>query len=109
MSTALYQKYIIGDDGPHSDLNRKVWAGTPWIIDVFTGSCGEERDRDIIWWLQENMGTQAWPFGDEPRPGRWYRGGATVFGWTWYGFATEADMKAFEAAWPTPTATERET
>lgn len=103
MSTALYQKYILGDDGLHSDLSRQVWKGNPWMISVYTGpGHPDPRDRDMLLWCHEQFGDETQPFGDEPIYRRWRRGGATVHGWTWYGFATEADMKAFEEAWPTP-------
>lgn len=105
MSTCLYRDYILADDGPHGDLNRQVWAGTPWVVDVFTGRISppdNERDYAIRHWLHDKMGEPSRPFGDEPKYGRWWRGGATVHGWTWFGFATEADMQTFLAAWPNP-------
>jgi hypothetical protein len=34
--------------------------------------------------------------------GRWRRGSVTIYGWTWFGFASEADMQLFQATWPTP-------
>jgi hypothetical protein len=104
MSTRLYEQYVMGDTSEHGDLNRRVWAGTPWIIDAYTGrdSLGDNRANDMLWWLTEEMGEQAWPFGPNPRPGRWYRGSATINGWTWFGFATEADMQTFLARWPAP-------
>lgn len=105
MSTPLYRDNILANNPDPADLQRKVWDGTPWIVDVYTGreSLGE-RDRDfaIRQWLHDNFGDQSWPFGKEPRTGRWFRGGATIHGWTWFGFATEADMQAFLAAWPNP-------
>lgn len=109
MSTRLYEQYILADDGPHGDLTRKCWQGTPWVVDVFTGRCSEDRDCAIRQWLHDTMGDQAWPYGDEPRTGRWFRGGATVNGWTWFGFATEEDMNAFLAAWPNPPDTAADT
>lgn len=50
----------------------------------------------------DTMGEQSWPFGQVAIYRRWFRGGATIHGWTWFGFATEADMQAFLAAWPNP-------
>ena len=104
MSTPLYRDYILANNPDPADLQRKVWDGTPWIVDVYTGgSANVDRDRSIILWCADHFGEEAWPFSDEPRAGRWKRGGATVFGWTWYGFDTEEAMNEFRAAWPDPT------
>ena len=104
MTTPLYRDYILANNPDPTDLQRKVWDGTPWIVDVYTGgSANVDRDRSIILWCADHFGEEAWPFTDEPRAGRWKRGGATVFGWTWYGFDTEEAMNEFRAAWPDPT------
>lgn len=100
--TRLYEQYILGDTSEHGDLSRRVWAGTPWIIDAYTGRVSDDRTYEMLHWLADEMGEQAWPLGPSPRPGRWWRGSATVNGWTWFGFASEADMQAFQDAWPNP-------
>lgn len=111
MSTRLYEEFILGGTSDRGDLQRKVWAATPWIVDAYTGreSLGErERDYAIRQWLSDNLGPESWPFGKEPRDGRWFRGGATIDGWTWIGFASEADMQTFLAAWPQPNGSTKE-
>lgn len=81
-----------------SALMRKCWSVTPWVLDVFTGD--DARERQMIAWCYERYGRQASPIhGFE---GTWQRGNATIHGWTWVGFATETQMREFEAAWPSP-------
>lgn len=106
MSSRLHREYVLADDGPHGELSRKVWAGNPWIIDMYVGNGHpDSRERDMILWCRDKFGDETQPFGDEPIYRRWRRGGATVYGWGWFGFETEADMKAFEEAWPPPSPT----
>ena len=104
MSTELYQRMI--EQSPTcaggAELAHRVWDGTPWMVNIYTGSHPDPRDRDILEWCYEEFGEQANPFGPEPQPGRWRRGSATIHGWTWYGFASQEDMEKFVAAWPTP-------
>lgn len=104
MSTPLHQRMLTFDYGPEPErveLMRKVWAGHPWIVDTYTGGYSNDRDREheILTWCYENFGEQASPIHD--KPGAWYRGSATVNGWTWMGFTTEADMLKFAAHWQT--------
>lgn len=94
----LYLRYVLPDDS-HDGINRKVYAGTPWITNAFTGSPGDARSYAMITWCRDRFGEEAFPFGREPRAGRWHRGGATVYGWTWFGFSTAEEMAEFEAAW----------
>jgi hypothetical protein len=98
----LYREYVLKDGGPVGGLQRKVWAGNTWITDMYVGNDPNARERDMILWCKDQFGDESSPFGDEPIYRRWRRGNATVFGWGWFGFATEADMKAFEEAWPAP-------
>lgn len=106
MATELYRKTMewadrkLDADGV--DLQHKVWDATPWMVDVYTGRIGEERDRDMRLWCEDAFGDEAWPI--HGRPGAWHRGGATVDGWTWFGFETEVMMERFLAAWPEPVA-----
>ena len=96
----IYQRMGEHLEGERLSQMLEFWKGTPWIADVFTGSSGEDRSMEMRHWLHENFGPQAWPFGKNPRGGRWLLGGATIFGWTWIGFASEADMNAFFVAYP---------
>ena len=102
MPTALFDRTMAfdHDDAQRAALMHKVWEPTPWMVDVYTGRCGEAREYDMLRWCYDQLGDQSSPIHD--RTGRWHRGGATINGWTWFGFATEADMNLFLAAWPTP-------
>jgi hypothetical protein len=102
MATELYRKAM---DWAASKLDadgmvqqRKTWEVTPWMVDVYTGWIGEERDREMRRWCGKAFGEEARPI--HGRPGAWQRGGATVNGWTWFGFASEEMMERFLAAWP---------
>lgn len=97
----LYQRHI----APKDDyLMHQVWDGTPWMIDAYTGSCADDRFQEIREWCTAEFGPEAWPI--HGKPGRWYSGGATVFGWTWMGFETEEMMRRFIERWPAPARTE---
>ncbi len=102
MATDLYHRMLAFNygDPERADLMKKVWQGTPWMVDSYTGRTGDERERDMLHWCHETFGKQAWPLhGGE---GTWQRGGATIHGWTWFGFSTEAYMRRFVEKWPTP-------
>ena len=77
---------------------EKVWSVTPWMLDVYTGNIDSERYRTIVMWCRDTFGDEAWPI--HGRPGEWQTGTATVFGWTWIGFDSEAKMQRFVEAWP---------
>lgn len=101
--TELYQRAILAATGRHSDLMRRVWEPTPWMVDAFTGGHARdpERHRAIREWCYERYGTEsATTIG---RTGLWQGAGATIDGRTWMGFATEAQLTAFLEAWPEPT------
>jgi len=100
--TDLYRRVVLFDygDGDRGQLQRKVWAPTPWMTDVYVGRWEDGRERQILEWCYETFGSESSPIHE--RIGRWHRGGATINGWTWFGFASEEDMQAFVAAWPTP-------
>ncbi len=102
MATALYQRVIAFDygDAERSQIMQEVWLPTPWMIEVYTGRSGEVRQYDIVRWCRETLGPESSPI--HKIIGTWHRGGATVNGWTWFGFATEADMQRFQEAWPAP-------
>lgn len=85
-----------------AELHVKVWGETPYMIDVFTGGTREEyltMQWEINDWCLENLGKSHYSIHD--RVGVWQRGGATVDGWTWYGFKTEEMMNKFKAKWQT--------
>lgn len=102
--TELYREMLAFNygDGERNEMMRNHWTGTPWMINIFTGSHPDGRDREMMEWCAERFGPEAWPYSTNPRAGRWKRGGATVFGWGWYGFDAEQAMKEFEAAFPNP-------
>jgi len=102
VGTDLYQRTIAFDYGDidRGDLMREVWTPTPWMVDAYVGSDPYKRERDMIAWCFEHLGEECSPI--HGRVGRWHRGNAIIHGWAWFGFADEADMVAFLAAWPTP-------
>lgn len=103
MATPLFDRVMAFDHGDVelNDLVRKVWEPTPWMINVFTGRDADEpREREMLIWCFRELGEESSPI--HSRHGTWHRGNATVLGWTWYGFATEAAMQRFLARWPTP-------
>lgn len=107
VGTDLYRRILTFDflDEDRLALMRKVWSPTPWVVDAFVGSPmpGHEhfqRYSEIRQWLAENLGEESWPI--HGHDGRYHFGGSTVNGWTWIGFADEADMRRFVEAWPTP-------
>lgn len=100
--TALFGRTLAFDHGDQerNDLMRKVWSVTPWMVDAYTGSIAEERVRAMLCWCHEAFGDQASPIHD--KAGRWQCGGATIYGWTWFGFSTREELEQFIARWPTP-------
>lgn len=83
-------------------LSHKVWDPTPYVLDVYMGKdnyCGEGKDEyNIREYCKKNFGKQSWPIHN--KPANWYRGGATVYGWTWLGFKTKEMMDKFILDWP---------
>jgi len=104
MATELYQRTMAFDygDTERNAIMHKVWDGFPWMVNAYTGGYSKHRDRehDILTWCHENIGEQASPIHD--RHGRWYRGSATVDGWTFMGFVSKEEMEKFIARWPAP-------
>jgi hypothetical protein len=102
MATALYDRMVAFnyEDDERAALMRKVWDPTPWMVDAYTGNYVDGREREMLLWCFDTFGDQASPIHE--KPGTWLRGSATVDGWTWFGFATEADMDRFVARWPAP-------
>lgn len=104
MATDLYHRTMDFDygDGGRCELMQRVWRDTPWMVDTYTGGYSRNREREhaMLMWCYDAFGEQASPI--HGKPGHWQRGSATVDGWTWYGFSTEAEMNAFTERWPTP-------
>lgn len=102
MATDLYHRVLTFDHGDEerNELVKRVWSGTPWMVDAYTDSINSERDRAIVEWCREQFGPEAWPI--HGHPGSWHRGSATIHGWTWIGFDSEDNLRQFEAAWPAP-------
>lgn len=75
----------------------EAWEPTPWMIDAFEGRGGERRFRDVREWCFETFGDESWP--GAVRPGTWFSGSASINGWAWFGFATEAMMNQFIERW----------
>jgi len=100
--TDLYRRMCAFNygDAERAAVMREVWDPTPWMVEIYTGQCGDERDREMQRWCHDEFGGQSWPL--HGRPARWLRGSATVHGWTWYGFADQAGMGRFVAHWPAP-------
>lgn len=98
----LYRRVLAFDygDDERADLMREVWSQTPWMVDAYSGPTADGRDFDMRAWCRARFGAEALPL--HGRPGQWQRGGATIHGWTWFGFATEAQMREFVEAWPDP-------
>lgn len=100
--TELYRKMLAFDygDAERSDLMARVWRGTPWLVDAYTGQSADDRDMEMREWCHDHFGTEARPI--HGTAGRWQRGSATIYGWTWFGFETEEMMNAFISEWPNP-------
>jgi hypothetical protein len=96
----LYLRQIAPSD---DELMHKVWDGTPWMVDAYTGPISNYgRYAEIMDWCRDKFGPEAWPIHD--KAGNWHSGGATVYGATWMGFATEEMMERFCEQWVTPNA-----
>lgn len=104
MSTDLHKRMLAFDyvDRERNELMERVWRDTPWMVDIYSGGYSKDRDRehDILTWCHGEFGEQHSAIHD--RPGRWQRGSATIHGWTWFGFSTEAEMHQFVEHWPAP-------
>ena len=81
-------------------LMEEVWSGTPWMVNAYTGRVSDDRWREMMVWCQDQFGPEAHPI--HGMPGTWKVGGATVFGWTWFGFDTPEKLDQFIAKWPAP-------
>jgi hypothetical protein len=97
----LYRRLSTHDYGDEErrELMLQAWSDTPLMVDAHTGGWTNEwgRESEIHSWCVEQFGPPAHPFAGVP--GKWQRGGATIHGWTWMGFATEEMMHKFIARW----------
>lgn len=98
--TELYERTIAFDYGDveRSDLMKKVWSVTPWMVDCYTGNINSDTEREMREWLYSNVGDQAFPI--HGRPGNWQFGSATIHGWTWVGFSSKELLEKFLEAFP---------
>lgn len=97
--TDLYRRIVAWRmDSEHAELTAKVWKPTPWMIDVRDGSFPNSDAPVICEWCNANLGPESLPI--HGKEGVWHRGGATVSGHTWYGFATQEMMSRFIERWP---------
>jgi len=97
LGTPLFDQ-VWEEASQHQALMRQVWAPTPWMLDVFTGPVMRDRDAAMRHWCVARFGEECWPL--HGRLGSWQRGGVTIHGWTWFGFATAEQMLLFEQEWP---------
>ena len=102
MGTRIYDEMMAYYD-EHLDeeskaLQHKVWDPTPWVVNVNTGSLSEDRSFEMMDWCRNNLGDESWPI--HGRPGVWRRGGATIHGWTYFGFVSEKSMSEFMFEFP---------
>ena len=100
MSSALHKRMLAFDHGDEdrNALMEKVWRGTPWMVDAYTGNINSDREREMVEWCRDEFGDEAWPI--HGRPGAWQRGSADIYGWTWFRFDTEENMRLFLARFP---------
>lgn len=98
--TDLYHRsmaYYEAKEPDGGELQHKVWDATPWMVNAYTGSIADDRDMEIRDWCEQEFGQEAWPI--HGKAGNWHRGGATVYGWTWFGFAASEMLERFNARW----------
>lgn len=93
LGSALYRSLM--ESQYADDLMHQVWDATPWIVDAITGGINSDRWREVMEWLREQFGPEAWPI--HGKAGDWHTGGATIDGKTWIGFATAEMMERFIA------------
>ena len=100
MGTALYDRILemSKSDPDAGELMRKVWAPTPWVINVRDFEPNSKEWFDFVRWAIEELGDESSPIHEQA--GVWKRGNATLFGWAWYGFAAEHLMDKFMRRYP---------
>ena len=100
MSTPLYEKIVSFEyhDKKTTELVRKVWAGTPWVINVRDFGVNSREWFDFVEWACIELGPESCAWNDYK--GDWYRAGATVNGLTNYGFSSKGRMRRFMARYP---------
>lgn len=100
MSTPLHKRMLAYDyeDAERAALMAKVWAPTPWMLNVHIGDYDSKTRHEIREWLRSSLGPQASPI--HGAKGGWQFGSAAIFGWEWIGFATEDQMHLFMETFP---------
>lgn len=102
MSTALYRSVMAQVerdlDEAAARQEHQLWDRTPWMVNVFTGPAGGDRDKRICAWCQNTFGNEAMPL--DGSAGAWRRGDATINGWAWFGFDSASTLEVFQEAWP---------
>lgn len=73
------------------------WSRHRWICSGYTGRGRSIRMVEVCEWCATRLGPQADPYSD--RAGRWLMAGATVNGWTWFGFDSPRPMVDFRSMW----------
>jgi len=98
IATALHAQILSMNSGDDSrdQLMRDVWQSFPIAVDVHTGRIGCVDYQAMRAWCRAQFGREAF-LGEG---GEWQTGGATVNGWTWFGFKTHAQLEAFRAQFP---------
>ena len=75
----------------------REWGGTPWMCWAYT----YHKDRSaMLKWCRDRFGPSAWPSSGDA--GKWRPCTGPIDGWMKFGFASEAMMLEFQAAWPDP-------
>ena len=83
------------DDEQH--VLALFWSRHRWMVSAYTGPTRHARFAEIREWLGKRGGPEADPYAD--RAGRWLMGGATVDGWTWFGFERPSSLIEFRDLW----------
>lgn len=100
MATQLYHKIVSYEyhDKALTELMRKVWAGTPWVINVRDFDANSREWFDFIEWANVEIGPESCAWNNYQ--GCWAKASVIVNGLTDYGFSTEQKMRQFMARYP---------
>lgn len=96
----LFHKRILEYDYKDSDMHElqiRVWNTVPWMVDVFVGEY-EGKEGELTNWCRKEIGRESSFI--HGKKGLWRRGNVIIFGWTWFGFATEELMNRFVEKFP---------
>ena len=55
--TDLYRRMCAFNygDAERAAVMREVWDPTPWMVEIYTGQCGDERDREMQRWCHDEL------------------------------------------------------